>query len=160
MSFNMPSKVSATTGRAQVRRGLRSGEPGHDRVAYHTHAMRVGDHDRPGQKSRLLDPRRTRHLTIAVEHGAASENGILRLFSAREDGSDPSPHGTFADDEPPVAFYQRRVPNFDARNVGDGVERARCAGKRNAEIAGARSVPCQSSFTDGESLAQPGPVLR
>ena len=73
-------------------------------------------HSRPGQ------------LAVAVQPVSSPRTPArARAVAARADDGDAGPHRSFADDERPVAADQRRVADGHARDVGDGVERARRA---------------------------------
>ena len=123
MSFRSPSYVSPTTGSDQ-RASLPVDRGGDQRVAHDPDAVRVGDRDRRGQQARFADPFEAGHLAVAVEAMAAGEHGLAqRRPAARADDRDAGPDRAPADDQRSVAADQRRVPDRDAGDVGDGVER-------------------------------------
>ena len=122
--------VAGRVGRA------RADPPADDRVAHHAHAVRVGDHDRALEKSRLLDPRGARHLAVAVLREPAGKRRLRhRVSAARQHGGDARADGSFANDERALTLDDRRVTDGDAGHVGDGIERAGRAGERHAQIA-------------------------
>ena len=41
--------------------------PLENRITHHTHAVRVGNHHRPLEKTRFLDPGGTGHLTVSIQ---------------------------------------------------------------------------------------------
>ena len=57
-----------------------------------------------------------------------------RRSASRKNGGDAGSHRTHADLQRPVARNQRRHADFDARDVGDGVERSRRAVKGDAKV--------------------------
>src|SRR6267154_2455436 len=71
-----------------------------------------------------------------VSATTASENGIAhRVFSARKYGSHSRSNGAFANLQFSLAGNKSGVPDGDAGNIGDGIERPRCAIKGHAKIA-------------------------
>ncbi len=114
--------------------------PLQDRVAHHAHAVRVRDRDRAFQDAALLEPRRARHLAVAVEREPGTEDGIGTALAARMHDGHAGAHRTLPHHEGPVAGDERRVADFDARDIGDRVEGSgRAADERaDAELSGAR----------------------
>jgi len=65
----------------------------------------------------------------------AGENGVIEISAAREDSGDSGADRAFADFQFSIAGNQRGVTDENAGNVGDGIERAGSAVKRNSEVA-------------------------
>ena len=72
------------------------------------------------------------------ENHPAKTGSIDALLAAREDGRHAGAHRPLPTTSLPFAGDERGEADFDASDVGDGVERARSAVERNAKIAGAR----------------------
>ncbi len=100
--------------------------------------MRVGDHHRPVEKARILEPGGAGHLAIAVEREPSGEDGIVVCFAAGKNGGDSGAHRAFADYELALARDERGVSDFNAFDVGDGVVRAGSAVEGNSQTARAR----------------------
>ena len=112
--------------------------PLNDRVANDADAVSVGDHHRAFEKSGFFDPGRAGHFAVAIVSEPAGENRIAHGFcAARKDRGDAGAHRAFADLQFAFAGDERGVADGYAGYVGDGVERAGRAVKRDAEIAGA-----------------------
>ena len=80
----------------RIRPGARHTPLDH-RVAHHPHAVGVGDHHRPFEKSRLFDPCRSGHLAVAVLRKPGGEHGIgKRVRTPRQHGGHSGAHGTVA----------------------------------------------------------------
>ena len=92
-----------------------------DRVAHDADGVRVGQHDRPLEKSGLGDPGGARHLAVAVQRVPAGEDRVV-LAAARQDGRHAGAHGPLAALQRSFAADQRHVPDFDAGDVGDRVQ--------------------------------------
>ena len=96
-----------------------------------TDGMGVGDKDGAEEIARVIDPMRPRHLAIAVEremprrHGARGATVVAR--QKRRDAAAQADGG----------IGQGAETDRDACDIGDGIERAGGAGKRQAEGAGA-----------------------
>jgi hypothetical protein len=122
----------AVRGLADDRQGpRRPGRPwsidhlGHQRVAHHPDAVRVGEGDGRGQHPRLADPLEPGHLAVAVEAVAAGEHRLVHVgWSARDDHRDAGPDRPVADHQWTLAFDEGGVADTDAWHVGDGVVRA------------------------------------
>ena len=111
-----------------------------DRVAHHADAVGVGDHHRPFEEARLLDPGRAGHLAVAVQREPArrTTGSAIESLAARQDRGDAGAHRALADLQLALARDERRVADLDAGDVGDGVGGAGRAVERDAEIAGPR----------------------
>src|ERR1700722_9103069 len=66
--------------------------PGDDGVTHHADAMGVGDGDWALQESRLLDPRRPRHLAVAVLRKPSGVDRVGVRLSARKYYGDSGPN--------------------------------------------------------------------
>src|SRR6267378_433255 len=119
--------------------GLAVGDaPLNDGIAHDADAVRVGDHHGTFQKTGLFHPRGAGHFAIAVERPPTGENGIVhRVFSARKYGGYSRSNRSITHLKFSFTRHERGVPDGHAGNVGDGVERAGRAVKRDTEIAGA-----------------------
>src|SRR5262249_44023434 len=85
-------------------------DPGMD----HADRVRVGDTDRPAERSRLLDPRQAGHLAVAILGVEARRHRITGPGgTARMDRRDAGAHR--------VAANQRLVAHLDAGYVRDRV---------------------------------------
>jgi hypothetical protein len=116
MSFSHPSQVSPTTGSAPEVAALTAAlDLGCDeRVVDDADRVRVRDPDRRGQHPAVADPFEPGELAVPVQAVRAGEDGLLPgVALVREDDGDSRAHR--------VAFDQRRVPDADARHVGERV---------------------------------------
>ncbi len=94
------------------------------RIAHHADGVRVGEADRRRQRPRLAHPLEAGHLAVAVERVAAGEDRLAtRVTFMGQDHRDAGPDRACADDERTVARDQGGVPDADAGDVGDGIER-------------------------------------
>src|SRR6266849_4580015 len=100
--------------------------PSDDSIAHHADTMSIGDHDRPVDKSRLLDPGGPGHLAVTVLREPAREDCIVVAFTARQNRCYSSAHA--------VAGDQRAISYLDASHIGDGVPRPWRSIKRHAQI--------------------------
>jgi hypothetical protein len=99
----------------------------------------VRDRDRPFEDPTLFEPGRARHLSIPIESEPRAKDRIgARATSWMNDGH-PGAHGAATDDEPSGARDECRVTDFDAGDVGDGVERAGSAADQSIEAQIART---------------------
>ena len=94
-------------------------------VAHHAHAVRVGNADRPLEKSALLQPGGSGHLAVAVEREPGTEYGIVAPFPA---GVHYGHAGTYRSD-PHLewswrALDDRGVADFNTAHIGDGIQGA------------------------------------
>src|SRR5271156_674053 len=112
--------------------------PGDHGVTHHAHTMRIGNGDRAFQKPGLLNPRCSRHLTVAVLREPPSINGVRIHFAARKDDRYSGPDRSLAHLQRAVAGDQRCLANLDTANVGDGVQRSRCSIKGHAKVPSTR----------------------
>jgi hypothetical protein len=109
-----------------------------ERVPDDTDAVGVGDCDGRGQEARLSDPLEAGQLAIAVEGVTTSEDRLPRcLARSGDDDRHTGPDRSAADDERAVAAHERRVPDANAGDVRDRVERpGRAETDDDAEVAG------------------------
>ena len=108
---------------------------GDHRIADHANAVRVGQHDRPLELARFVDPGRAGHLAVAVEGEPAGEDRAVGAgLAARQDRGDPGAHLVAVGQ----VLDQGDLANGDASDVGDRIERAWLAFERHAEITRAR----------------------
>ena len=112
---------------------------GDDGVAHHADAVRIGDHHRSFQVSRLLDPVRARHLSVAIEREHAGKYRLGGIPAPGQDGSHAGADRPLADFKFAIARNQRAVPDLHAFHVGDRVPSTGRPLKRNSEVAGTRS---------------------
>jgi hypothetical protein len=92
---------------------------GRNGVADDADLVGVGDPDRRAEQALLREPRKAGHLAVAVERERPGEHVVGPNFrSTRPDGGDPRAGN------PRTILDDRRVAHFDARHVGNGVERA------------------------------------
>src|SRR5262245_17406088 len=113
--------------------------PFQNRVPHDTNAVRIRDRDGTLEESALVDPRRASHLAVAVEREPRREHRIRALAAARVHDRDARANRSLADDERTLARDERGMPDFDAGDVGDGVERARRAADQRADPELARA---------------------
>ena len=111
--------------------------PGDHGVADDADGVRVGDGDGTCEEAGFFDPGGSGHFAVAVEGEPSSVDGVFVVMAAREDGGDSGAHGSFADFERAAPGDEGGGPDFDAGDVGDGVEWARLAVEGDAELAGA-----------------------
>ena len=98
---------------------------GHQRVAHHPDAVRVGEADRGRQHPRFADPFEPGHLAVAVEGVAPREDRLFPgIAIVRDHDGDAGPDRSLADLQRPISRDERRVADANARDVGDGVQRA------------------------------------
>jgi len=111
---------------------------GRDGVPDDSNLISVGDPDRRAEQALLREPRKAGHLAVAIEREGPREDVVgPDVLSARPDGSDPRPGNPW-----PV-LDDGRVAHFDARHVGNGVERSGRQGPDfEAEIAQACTGHC------------------
>ena len=96
------------------------------RVAHHPDAVRVRDADRPAQHPGLPDPLEPGELAVAVEPMRPGEDRLgPDVAVVRDDGGDAGADRSRARPQRAVARDERRVPDADAGDVGDRVERPR-----------------------------------
>src|SRR5260370_9707181 len=116
-----------------------SNTPLNDRVAHHADAVRIGDHHWAFEKTGFFDPGCAGPFAVAIERPRSLNSGIHHgIYATRENGRDASSDRALANITFAFAGDERGVTHSDAGNVGDGVQRAGRAIKRDAEIAGAR----------------------
>ena len=110
--------------------------PGDRRLVHGADAVGVREHHRPFEQAGLLDPGAPGHLARAVQHEAAGKGGRRDgVAPARQDGRDAGAHlATIR-----KVLDQRDLPDGDAGNVGDRIERSGLALERNAEVTRPRS---------------------
>ena len=93
------------------------------RIAHHSYTVGVGDHHRPFEEARLLDPGRSGHLTVAVKRVPSGEHWIVEaIFAAGKNGCHSGSHRTFADLQLARPGDQGGETHLDTGNIGDGVE--------------------------------------
>ena len=100
--------------------------------------MRIRDDYRPFEKAQIIERGGAGHLAVAVQREPASEDRISGIFSPRKNGGDAGAYRANTYLQRAIAGNQRRVANFHALYVGDGVERAGSAVEGNAQVSGAR----------------------
>ena len=110
------------------------------RVADGAHAVGAGQEDRPFQETRFLDPVDAGHVAVAVQIERGRKHRIPVAARPRKDGRDTGADRALPWHQLALAFDQGDVAHRDAGDVGDRICGARLAGKRNAEIAAARST--------------------
>src|SRR6185437_12116675 len=103
-------------------------------VAHRSYAVGVGDAYGIEQLGIVIQPRRARHLAVAVEAEPAGEHWRKVSGSAGEYHSDTGADWPDAHPERATPSDQGGVPNRYSGNVGDSVQPARNAVQRNAEI--------------------------
>ncbi len=107
-------------------------------IAGDTTGVSVGDGDRTVAVPDFVNPPASRELAIAVEAelaGPDRETGPG--LASRDDGRDSRAHRPGADDKRAAfAANECRVPDLDAADVGDGVERPRTAFEGNPQRPG------------------------
>src|SRR4051794_30352730 len=111
--------------------------PCNHRVAHHPDAVCIRDHDRPIEETRVFDPGRARHFTVAVQSKPGRENCIIAGLAPRMDGRDTGPYGTFAHLQLALSGNERSVANLDSANVGDGIVRPWGTVEGNTQVASA-----------------------
>ena len=85
--------------------------------------MRVGNHHRAFEEAGLVHPGGAGHLAVAVEREPAGERRVARALAARQNRRDAGAGG---------AVREGDETDFDALHVGNSVQRARRAVKRNS----------------------------
>ena len=113
------------------------GEPFEGRIAHHAHAAGAGDQDRRFQHAAFFHPVRAGHVAIAVAGKETGKHAALIRLAARKNRRHPGAHRAFAPYSRTFPRYQRLEADFDAGNIGDGIQRPRCAVEGHAQIAGA-----------------------
>src|ERR1700737_3471503 len=101
--------------------------------------MGIADHDRPVEKSGVVNPGGAGHFAVAVEREPGGEDGVSGGFAARENGGDSGARRAFADYKFSLAGEERGVADLDSFDVSDGIVGAGSAVERDAEVAGARA---------------------
>src|SRR5512143_3671751 len=94
--------------------------------------MCIGDCNRPFEEPALLDPGRTGQFAVSIEGKPACEDRVMIPWAARVDDRDAGPNGR--------ALNKGRVADFDARDVGDHVQRAGRSREADTQVASARSA--------------------
>src|SRR5213075_2679668 len=94
--------------------------------------------DRTLEKAALLHPRCAGHLAVAVEREPRREHGVEIRLAARMDHGDAGANRALPHHELAAAGDERSVPDLDARDVGDGVERTRRSADGKLEVILAR----------------------
>ena len=110
-------------------------------------AVGVGDQNRAQKIAAVLDPMRPGHLAIAVQRGLASADGFgVAGIHPRDDRRDSGAHMA-------GRVLQGAKPHADPGHIGDGIQRAGRAGKRQAKITGAgHGVSFRSETRTGSRL--------
>ena len=105
--------------------------PLRDAVVHRPDAMGVGDGQGPDEIARVLYPMGARHLAIAVQGELPGPDRLRRAcVLSGPDHRDPGPHLA-------GRVGQGAKAHCDAGHVGDGIEGARRAGKRQPQVTGA-----------------------
>src|ERR1700722_9233575 len=108
--------------------------PSNHLIAHHAHAMRIRDHHRPVQKSRLGNPGRPSHLPISIFGKPPSKHRIHRRLPPRKNSSHSSPHRPFPHLQLSLARNNCPVPNLHTLHIRNRIKRPRCALKRHSQI--------------------------
>ncbi len=106
--------------------------PFNDGVTYYAHTICVRKQYRPLQEARFLHPFAPGHFSVAVkrEHRRRHRRSTF-VFSQRQNGSDTGADRTLTDNQFAFAFNQCRMANLDPSHIGDRIEFAGHAIKRN-----------------------------
>ena len=102
--------------------------PGDNGIAHHAHAVRVGQANWPLQKTAFFQPGCPGQLAVAVHGKPAAKYRVMVLLPARVQDSHAGADG--------VTLDQGGVADLDARQVGDGIQRAGCPFQWDAQFAG------------------------
>jgi len=97
--------------------------------------MRVGDRDRSFEHPAFLHPRRPGHLAVAVQREPCGKHRIRVGLAARKHHRHTGAHRALSDDQLAVAGNQGGLPDLDAGNVADRVQRSRGPANRQVEVA-------------------------
>jgi hypothetical protein len=111
-----------------------------DGIAYDADAVRIGNPDRPFEQPALSKPGGARHLAVAVEREPRAEHRVVTRLAAWMDNGDAGADRPLSHLEPSLTGNERRVPHFNAGDVGDRVEYPGRAADdfTQSELAGAR----------------------
>src|SRR4029077_1847085 len=115
--------------------------PLEDRVAHDADTVRIRDRDGSLEYSRFPKPRGSGHLAVAVERVPRAEYGIVAALPSRMDDGHAGANRPLSNDELASARDQCGVPDFDAGNVGDGIEWPCYATDHRREAELARAGP-------------------
>src|SRR5207245_10106364 len=89
----------------------------------------------------ILKPRCAIQLVVSVQAKKATVNTIIkRSVTARQNRRNPGAHPSFAPFKLSFTANQRRITDFDARDIGYRVQFSRRAFKRNPEISRANDL--------------------
>ena len=115
--------------------------PRNGRIARDADAVGIRNYDRPFEEAAILNPHCASHFAVAVEAKKARINRIIkRSVTARQNRRNPGAHRSFAHFKLSFTANQRRITDFDARDIGYRVQFSRRAFKRNPEISRANDL--------------------
>ena len=105
-------------------------------VAHHSYAVGVRDGDGIQQEAIVVDPRRARHLTIAIETEPAGKDLREIAGSPGEHRGHPGAHRSDTHPQAAGTVNQSRVTHGYTRNISDRVQWARDALQRYPKVSG------------------------
>src|ERR1700761_3676640 len=111
--------------------------PSNDCIANNADAMSIRDHHRPVEKSGIFDPSCSGHFAIAVEAEPSGEDGVVGIFSPRQNGGYAGANRPHPDLQRALPRNQGSMADFHALDVGDSVQRAGITVEGNTEITSA-----------------------